>query len=286
MSADARPLTVPDLLAMKTAVRRIVMLTCYDAAFARLLEQADVDVLLVGDSVNQVLAGHETTLSATLDQMIYHAASVRRGSRRALVFVDLPFLTYQVSVSEAIRNAGRVLQESGAHGVKLEGGRPMAETVRALVDRGIPVIGHLGLTPQSATALGGFRLQGKSAAAAKRIVDDARLLEEAGAFAILLELVPDRVCGLITERAQGAIIMGLGSGPHAHGQLLIYHDAFGLYPKFTPRMAKVFADAGAVIREGLAGYVREVTERTFPAPANWFGIKDEEYDELVALVGR
>src|SRR5919109_4317988 len=143
MSPEPRPLTVPDLVAMKAAGRRIVMLTCYDAVFARLLEQAGVDVLLVGDSLNQVLAGHETTLSTTLDQMIYHAAAVRRGCRRALVFVDLPFLTYQITIPEAIRNAGRVLQETGAHGVKLEGGQPMAETVRALVDRGIPVMGHL-----------------------------------------------------------------------------------------------------------------------------------------------
>ena len=155
---------------MKAAERRIVMLTCYDAVFARLLEQAGVDVLLVGDSLNQVIAGHETTLSTTLDQMIYHAAAVRRGSRRALVFVDLPFLTYQISIPEAIRNAGRVLQETGAHGVKLEGGSHMAETVAALVERGIPVIGHLGLTPQSVHALGGYRVQGRDAAAADRLV--------------------------------------------------------------------------------------------------------------------
>ena len=161
MNADPRPLTVPDLLSMKTAGQKIVMLTCYDAAFARLLDPAGVDVLLVGDSLNQVLAGHETTLSTTLDQMIYHAAAVRRGSRHALVFVDLPFLTYQVSVTEAIRNAGRVLQETGAHGVKLEGGAHMADTVSALVERGIPVIGHLGLTPQSVHALGGYRVQGR-----------------------------------------------------------------------------------------------------------------------------
>src|SRR3954468_14019292 len=190
MNADARPLTVPDLLTMKAAGRRIVMLTCYDATFARLLEAADVDVLLVGDSLNQVLAGHETTLSATLDQMIYHAASVRRGARRSLIFVDLPFLTYQVAISEAIRNAGRVLQESGAHGVKLEGGRPMAETVAALVERGIPVIGHLGLTPQSVHALGGYRVQGRDAAAADRLLKDAKALEAAGACAIVLELMP------------------------------------------------------------------------------------------------
>src|SRR5437868_5451906 len=190
MSADRRPLTVLDLLAMKAAARRIVVLTCYDAVFARLLEQAEVDVLLVGDSLNQVLAGHETTLSATLDQMIYHGASVRRGARRSLVFVDLPFLTYQISVAEAIRNAGRVLQESGVHGVKLEGGRPMAETVRALVDRGIPVIGHLGLTPQSVNALGGYRVQGRDHPAAERLLADAHALEEAGACAIVLELLP------------------------------------------------------------------------------------------------
>src|ERR687893_382698 len=180
---EPRPLTVPDLSAMKAAGRRIVMLTCYDAAFARLLEQAGVDVLLVGDSLNQVLAGHETTLSTTLDQMIYHAASVRRGSRRALVFVDLPFLTYQVSISEAIRNAGRVLQESNAHGVKLEGGAHMAETVQALVERGIPVIGHLGLTPQSVHALGGYKVQGRNQAAADRLAGDALKLEAAGACA-------------------------------------------------------------------------------------------------------
>src|SRR5215217_5370156 len=190
MSADPRPLTITDLLTMKAAGKRIVMLTCYDAIFARLLEDAGVDVLLVGDSLNQVIAGHETTLSATLDQMIYHAAAVRRGSRRALVFVDLPFLTYQVSIPEAIRNAGRVLQETGAHGVKLEGGSHMAETISALVERGIPVMGHLGLTPQSVHALGGYRVQGREPTAADRLLHDAKLLEAAGACAIVLELIP------------------------------------------------------------------------------------------------
>src|SRR5829696_5596091 len=198
MTAESRPLSVLDLAALKTAHRRIVVLTCYDAVFARLLEQAGVDVLLVGDSLNQVLAGHETTLSTTLDQMIYHASSVRRGSRRALVFVDLPFLTYQISIPEAIRNAGRVLQETGAHGVKLEGGSPMADTVRALVERGIPVIGHLGLTPQSVHALGGYRVQGRDAAAAERLVADARALEEAGACAIVLELLPSTLAARIS----------------------------------------------------------------------------------------
>src|SRR3954467_5338815 len=199
MNAEARPLSVLDLVAMKAAKRPIVMLTCYDATFARLLESADVDVLLVGDSLNQVLAGQETTLSATLDQMIYHAASVRRGARRSLVFVDLPFLTYQISVPEAIRNAGRVLQESGAHGVKLEGGSHMAETVSSLVDRGIPVIGHLGLTPQSVHALGGYRVQGREASAADRLMQDAKLLESAGACAVVLELIPADLARRISQ---------------------------------------------------------------------------------------
>src|SRR5829696_1856931 len=199
MTAESRPLSVLDLAAMKAAGRRIVMLTCYDAAFARLLEEAGVDVLLVGDSLNQVLAGHETTLSTTLEQMIYHAAAVRRGSRRALVFVDLPFLTYQVSIPEAIRNAGRVLQETGAHGVKLEGGSPMADTVRALVERGIPVIGHLGLTPQSVHALGGYRVQGRDTERADRLQRDAKALEEAGACAVVLELLPGALAGRISR---------------------------------------------------------------------------------------
>lgn len=160
----------------------------------------------------------------------------------------------------------------------------MADRVRGIVNAGIPTVGHLGLTPQSASLLGGFRLQGKSAATAKKIVDDAKALEEAGVYMILLELVPDRLCQLITERAKNCIIMSLGSGLHAHGQLLIYHDAFALYPKFKPRMAKVFADAGAAISEGLHKYVQEVTDKTFPAPENWFGMPDEEYEELLKML--
>src|SRR6476646_3604497 len=199
MTADARPVTVLDLAAMKAAGRRIVMLTCYDAAFARLLDQAGGDVLLVGDSLNQVIAGEETTLSASLDQMIYHAAAVRRGAPRSLLLVDLPFLTYQVSVPEAIRNAGRVLQETGAQGVKLEGGRPMAETVRALVERGIPVLGHLGLTPQSVHALGGYRVQGRDEQAAQTLRRHARELAEAGAAMLVLELVPSGLAERVSK---------------------------------------------------------------------------------------
>ena len=269
MNADARPMTVPDLLAMKAAGRRIVMLTCYDAAFARLLEQAEVDVLLVGDSVNQVLAGQETTLSATLDQMIYHAASVRRGARRALVFVDLPFLTYQVSPTEAIRNAGRVLQESGAHGVKLEGGRPMAETVRALVDRGIPVIGHLGLTPQSVHALGGYRVQGRDASTAERLLADALALEEAGACAIVLELLPAALAKRITA-ALTIPTIGIGAGVGCDGQVLVLHDMLGLNEMFNPKFLKRYAELGEAVRAAVRSYAADVRDGTYPGPEHSF----------------
>src|SRR2546427_2949542 len=184
---------------MKAQGKRIVVLTCYDALFARLLDAAGVDVLLVGDSVNQVLAGAETTLSATLEQMIYHTRIVRRGTSRALVVRDLPFLSYQISREEAIRNAGRVMAETGCHAVKLEGGKPMAQTVRALVDVGIPVMGHLGLTPQSVHALGGDRVQGRDEKTAERLEEDANALEDAGAFAIVLELVPAPLASQITK---------------------------------------------------------------------------------------
>ncbi|HUR96144.1 MAG TPA: 3-methyl-2-oxobutanoate hydroxymethyltransferase [Gemmatimonadales bacterium] len=269
MSADARPMTVPDLLAMKAAGRRIVMLTCYDAAFARLLEAADVDVLLVGDSVNQVLAGQETTLSATLDQMIYHAASVRRGARRSLVFVDLPFLTYQVSLAEAIRNAGRVLQESGAHGVKMEGGRPMAETVRALVDRGIPVIGHLGLTPQSVHALGGYRVQGRDEAAAGRLLADAKALEEAGACAIVLELLPSALARRISA-ALTVPTIGIGAGAGCDGQVLVLHDMLGLNEAFNPKFLKRYAELGDSVRTAVRSYASDVRDGRYPGPEHSF----------------
>jgi 3-methyl-2-oxobutanoate hydroxymethyltransferase len=200
------------------------------------------------------------------------------------VIGDMPYMSYQPGNELAVINAGRFMAEASCDAIKLEGGRAMAPRIRAIVEAGIPAIGHLGLTPQSVAALGGFRLQGKSAGLAKQIADDAKALEEAGAFAILLELVPDRLCKLITEMAKDCIIMSLGSGPDAHGQLLIYHDMFGLYPKFKPKMAKVFGNAGEVILNGLKAYVDEVKSTTFPAPENWFGMADSEYEELKKLL--
>jgi 3-methyl-2-oxobutanoate hydroxymethyltransferase len=269
MNGDPRPLTVSDLPAMKAAGRRIVMLTCYDAVFAKLLEQAGVDILLVGDSLNQVIAGQETTLSTTLDQMIYHAAAVRRSSRQALVFVDLPFLTYQVTIPDAIKNAGRVLQETGAHGVKLEGGRHMAETVSALVERGIPVIGHLGLTPQSVHALGGYRVQGRSSDAADRLLHDAKLLEAAGACAIVLELIPAILAGRISEVLTIPTI-GIGAGARCDGQVLVLHDMLGLNEQFTPKFLKHYGQLGQAVREAVRAYAEDVREGKYPGPEHSF----------------
>lgn len=269
MNADPRPLTIVDLVAMKAAARRVVMLTCYDAVFARVLEEAGVDVLLVGDSLNQVIAGHETTLNTTLDQMIYHAAAVRRASRRALVFVDLPFLTYQVTIPEAIRNAGRVLQETGAQGVKLEGGRHVVETVAALVERGIPVMGHLGLTPQSVHALGGYRVQGREGAAADRLAEDARKLESAGACAIVLELIPASLAGRIS-RSLSIPTIGIGAGSECDGQVLVLHDMLGLNEQFAPKFLKRYAELGQAVRDAVRAYAGEVRDGKYPGKEHSF----------------
>jgi 3-methyl-2-oxobutanoate hydroxymethyltransferase len=284
MSEQRKKMTLPGLFKKAAEGKPITWLTCYDYPTAFFQEQAGIDMILVGDSLGMTMLGYDSTLPVTMDDMIRHTAAVRRGAPNAWVVGDMPYMTYQPSVETAIRNAGRFMAETGCDAIKLEGGTSMADRVKGIVDAGIPTIGHLGLTPQSVSSLGGFRLQGKSAATAKKIIDDAKVLEEAGAFMILLEMVPDRICKLITERAEDCLIMSLGSGPHAHGQLLIYHDAFGLYPKFKPRMAKVFADAGATISAGLNSYVKEVTEKTFPAPENWFGMPDEEYEELLKML--
>lgn len=284
MNEPRKKMTLPGLFKKVAEGQPITWLTCYDYPTAYLQDQAGVDMILVGDSLGMTMLGYDSTLPVTMDDMMRHTAAVRRGAPNVWLVGDMPYMSYQPSVETAIRSAGRFMAETGCDCIKLEGGAEMADRMAGIVRAGIPAIGHLGLTPQSVSALGGFKLQGKSAALAKKIVDDAKALEEAGAFCILLELVPDRLCQLITERAKNCIIMSLGSGPHAHGQLLIYHDAFALYPKFKPRMAKVFADAGAVIREGLNGYVKEVTEKTFPAKENWFGMPDEEYDELLKML--
>jgi 3-methyl-2-oxobutanoate hydroxymethyltransferase len=284
MSEPRKKITLPYLFKKVNDGQPITWLTCYDYPTAYLQEQAGVEMILVGDSLGMTMLGYDSTLPVTMEDMVRHAQAVRRGAPTAFVVGDMPYMTYQPSVESAIRNAGRFMAECGCDAIKLEGGASMADRIKGIVEAGIPAIGHLGLTPQSVSALGGFRVQGKSANLAKKIIDDAKTLEKAGAFAILLEMVPDRVCKLITERADGCIIMSLGSGPDAHGQLLIYHDMFGLYPKFKPKMAKVFGNAGEVILNGLRGYVSEVTAKEFPQPENWFGMNDDEYSELRKLL--
>jgi 3-methyl-2-oxobutanoate hydroxymethyltransferase len=282
--SERKKVSLPTLFKKKTNDEPIVMLTCYDYPTAYFQDEAGIDIILVGDSLGMTMLGYESTLPVTMDDMIRHAQAVRRGAPHVWLIGDMPYMTYQPSVEDAIRNAGRFMAEAACDAIKLEGGAEMADRVNGIAKSGIPVMGHLGLTPQSASALGGFRLQGKSALQAKKIVDDAKALEEAGAFAILLELVPEQVCRIITERAGDCIIIALGSGLDAHGQLLIYHDMFGLYPKFKPRMAKVYADAGNLILDGLKQYVGEVTDRTFPQPENWFEMKEDEYKDLKRLL--
>jgi len=284
--SDRKKPTIPALFQKVANGAPITWLTCYDYPTAVLQDQAGMDMILVGDSLGMTMLGYESTLPVTMEDMIRHSQAVRRGAPNVFVVGDMPYMSYQASTESAIRNAGRFMAEAGCDAIKLEGGKEMCDRIDGIVKAGIPAIGHLGLTPQSVSALGGFKVQGKGAAQAKKIIDAAKALEEAGAFMILLEMVPDRVCQIITERAENCIIMSLGSGPHAHGQLLIYHDMFGLYPRFRPRMAKVFGNAGEVILNGLKGYVQEVSEKTFPAPENWFGMKDEEFDELQDMLGK
>jgi len=285
MSEGRKKITLPYLFKKVAEGEPITWLTCYDYPTAYLQEKAGIEMILVGDSLGMTMLGYESTLPVTMEDMIRHTQAVRRGAPTAFVIGDMPYMTYQPSVETAIRNAGRFMAEAACDAIKLEGGESMADRIKGIVDAGIPAIGHLGLTPQSVSALGGFKVQGKDAPLAKKIIDDAKTLEKAGAFMILLEMVPDRVCKLITEQADSCIIMSLGSGPHAHGQLLIYHDMFGLYPRFKPKMAKVFGNAGEVILNGLQSYHDEVIQRKFPREENWFGIPDDEYRELVRLIG-
>ena len=281
---ERKKVTIRTLFGKVEKGEPISWLTCYDYPTAYFQEEAGIDMILVGDSLGMTMLGYDSTLPVTLDDMMRHTQAVRRGAPNVFLVGDMPYMSYQPSVETAIRSAGRFMAEASCDAIKLEGGAEMADRISGVRAAGIPVVGHLGLTPQSVAALGGFRVQGRGAQQAKKIIDDAKALEEAGAFAILLEMVPDRVCKIITERAKDCIILSLGSGTDAHGQLLIYHDMFGLYPKFKPRMAKVYGNAGEVILNGLTQYNQEVKDKVFPQPEHWFTIKDDEYDELLDLL--
>jgi 3-methyl-2-oxobutanoate hydroxymethyltransferase len=246
-----------------------VCVTAYDALFGRLVDEAGVDCVLVGDSVNQVLAGEPSTLSATMDQMVYHGRAVRRGVHRALLVVDMPFLSYQVSREDALRNCGRVMKETLAQAVKLEGGSGMAETVRALVDIGVPVMGHVGFTPQSVHALGGHRVQGRDAEAAARLEADARALEAAGCFAVVLELVPAPLAARISA-ALAIPTIGIGAGPGCDGQVLVLPDLLGLNDRFAPKFLKRYANLADDVRRAVGSFADEVRRGAYPDDAHSF----------------
>ncbi len=249
---------------MKRAGEKIAMLTAYDFTMARHLDRAGVDVLLVGDSLGMVMLGQSNTLSVTLDVIAHHTAAVSRAAARALVVADMPFLSCHTGAADAVRGAGRLVSEAGAHAVKVEGGQPVLEVVRRLVEAGIPVMGHLGLTPQSIHQLGGFRKQARDAAAATELLDSAHALQAAGAFAVVLELIPDQVAAEVT-RSLAIPTIGIGAGPHCDGQVLVSHDALGLYDEFTPSFVKRFAELGQQMSAAAELYVREVRAGAFPA---------------------
>lgn len=283
MEQQRKKMTVPEIQAKAARGEKLLMLTSYDYPIALLADRAGMDILLVGDSVGMTTLGYETTLPVTMEEMIHHAKAVRRGVQYALCIGDMPFMSYQTSIAEAVYNAGRFLKEAGMEAVKLEGGVEMAETVRAIVNTGIPVMGHIGLTPQSINRLGGFKTQGRDAATAKQLLDDAAALEQAGAFAVLLEAIPDRVAQLIHERA-GVPIIGIGAGPHCHGQLLIVHDLLGLFEKFMPRFAKRYTNLSEVIGKAFEEYKKEVEAGAFPGPEHCWTIKEDELAKLKAML--
>ncbi|MCA9521576.1 MAG: 3-methyl-2-oxobutanoate hydroxymethyltransferase [Myxococcales bacterium] len=267
--AQTKKVTVPTLLKMKRRGERIAMLTAYDATFARILDDGGIDILLVGDSLGMVVQGHENTLPVTLDEIIYHTRAVKRGTLRAQVVADMPFMSYQLSPHDALTSAGRLVKEGGAEAVKLEGGATVAPHVGLITAAGIPVMGHIGLTPQSVHQMGGYKVQGKSDAAAKRLLDDARAIEDAGAYALVLEGIPGSLAAEITALLSIPTI-GIGAGAECDGQVLVIYDMLGMNPDFKPKFVKHFDNLYERIITATKGYIREVRTSEFPAPEHTF----------------
>lgn len=280
-----RKLTLPDIVRMKSEGRKITMMTAYDVAFARLVDAAGLDMILVGDSLGMVMLGYPTTVPVTMDDMIRHAAAVSRGAKSAVLVGDMPFGSYQAGREDALRAAARFLKEAGMDAVKLEGGHEIVETVRALVENGIAVMGHVGLTPQRVAQFGGFKVQAKSAESARRLIDDCISLEQAGCFSIVIESVPAPVAALATRRL-GIPTIGIGAGPDCDGQVLVLHDALGLFGDFKPKFAKRYADLGTLAVEALREFDREVRSGAFPDAEHSFTMKSEEQAELEAALER
>lgn len=258
---------------------KLTMLTAYDYSTAKLIDEAGVNSILVGDSLGNVILGHEDTISVTMEDMIHHGAAVARGAKNALVVIDMPFMSYQTSVYDALVNAGRLMKEGRGDAVKLEGGVEVCPQIKAIVDAGIPVCAHIGLTPQSINAFGGFKVQGKSEAAAKKLLEDAKAVEEAGAFAVVIEGVPAKIAALITEQLHIPTI-GIGAGKDCDGQVLVYQDMLGMFSDFTPKFVKRYANIGEVMKEAFQNYIKEVQDGVFPAEENTYKVDDSVIEKL------
>jgi 3-methyl-2-oxobutanoate hydroxymethyltransferase len=282
--ATQRPITPRDIIAMKRRKKRIAALTAYDYTSAQIVEAAGVPFILVGDTLGMVVQGHETTLSVTLDDMLYHTRAVAKGAKTSLVVGDMPFMTYQVNPEQAMLNAARLMQEGGCGAVKMEGGQEIVETVARIVQSGIPVCGHLGYTPQSTHTLGGPRMQGKNVSAAKKMIEDAQALEQAGVFAIVLELVPTSLAEAISKRVNVPTI-GIGSGPLCDGEIQVFHDLFGLYADFVPRHTRQYLNLAEQIKTAAGQYAEDVAKRAFPGPEQSSDLKPEVRAKLREVLG-
>ena len=258
---------------------KLTMLTAYDYSTAKLIDEAGVNSILVGDSLGNVILGYEDTISVTMEDMIHHGAAVARGAKNALVVIDMPFMSYQTSVYDALVNAGRLMKEGRGDAVKLEGGVEVCPQIKAIVDAGIPVCAHIGLPPQSINAFGGFKVQGKSEAAAKKLLEDAKAVEEAGAFAVVIEGVPAKIAALITEQLHIPTI-GIGAGKDCDGQVLVYQDMLGMFSDFTPKFVKCYANIGEVMKEAFQNYIKEVQDGIFPAEENTYKVDDSVIEKL------
>jgi len=276
---EAQKVTIAALQKKKESGQKITMMTAYDYPTASLVDQAGIDTILVGDSLGMVMLGYDSTVPVTMDEMIHHCKAVTRGAKSSFVIGDMPFMSYQTSIPDAIYNAGRFIKEAACDSVKLEGGTEMAPVVKAIVDMGIPVCGHIGLTPQTATKLSGFKVQGKDAESAKELLQSARDLEEAGAFIIVMECIPDMLATRITKELSIPTI-GIGAGKDCDGQVLVYHDLVGLFERFTPKFVKQYVNLSPQIRDALVQFKKEVEKGTFPGPEHSFAMKAEEADKI------
>ena len=275
--------TLHNIQQAKADSRKLTMVTAYDYPFGLLADEAGIDIVLVGDSLGMVVMGLEGTVEVNMDHMIHHIRAVTRGCKNPFIVGDMPFMSYNTSIREAIMNAGRLLKEGGCESIKLEGGVDFAPTIEAIVRAGIPVQGHIGLTPQTASALGGFKMQGRDAAAAKQIIDDAKALEDAGVFSMILEAVPAPLGKLVAEAVKVPVI-GIGAGPDVDGQVLVTHDMIGLFDKFVPKFVKQYTNIRKVILEALSEYKQEVVDVQFPAPEHSFKMPDEALEQLKKLI--